>query len=404
MFVTTFAFFGAMCLGAIELQLAPGSTDRSGLPCFLPVESSWNLKSGNTGTMIDASGNIWASWQAIPSRLSSSGNNRSLEIVFVPPAFPAGKPQKLTLDLGKTPATGLVWDTDPDGMARLTHNKKPLAVYFAPKYDASNAKTLEATYKVFHHLFDPQTGTRLTKGSGGQFTHHRGIFYGFMKVTYGTNQVVDIWHCKNETHQSAMNVLFQESGPVAGLQRVTIGWHGEKGRLFATETRELIFVPTPAGTWIEFSSSVRPTEGTMKVDGDPQHAGFHFRAAGDVADKNAAETYYLRPDGKDNPKATRNWPTQKNHVNLPWNCMSFVTRGSRYTAEYIDSPTNPKESRYSERDYGRFGSYFVSVATPEKPLNVRYGLFVQSGETTVTEAARRAAAFVDPINSNLGGR
>ena len=142
----------------------------------------------------------------------------------------------------------------------------------------------------------------------------------------------------------------------------------------------------------------------MKVDGDPQHAGFHFRAAGDVADKNPSETYYLRPDGKDNPKATRNWPTQKNHVNLPWNCMSFVTSGSRYTAEYIDSPTNPKESRYSERDYGRFGSYFVSVATPEKPLNVRYGLFVQSGETTVTEAARRAAAFVDPINSNLGGR
>jgi len=45
-----------------------------------------------------------------------------------------------------------------------------------------------------------------------------------------------------------------------------------------------------------------------------------------------------------------------------------------------------------------------AVATPEKPLNVRYGLFVQSGETTVTEAARRAAAFVDPINSNLGGR
>ena len=95
MFVTTFAFFGAMCLGVIEIELAPGTTDRSGLPCFLPVESSWNLKSGNTGTMIDASGNIWASWQAIPSRLSSSGNNRSLEIVFVPPAFPAGKPQKL---------------------------------------------------------------------------------------------------------------------------------------------------------------------------------------------------------------------------------------------------------------------------------------------------------------------
>jgi Methane oxygenase PmoA len=404
MSISLFASIGALCLGAIEVNLAPEATDRSGLPCFLPAQPSWNLQSGQTGSLTDHSGKIWASWQAIPARLSSSENKQSLEIVFVPSVFPAGKLQKLLLELGKTPASPLVWDTDSKGMARLSHNKKPLAVYYAPKYDASNNKTLEATYKVFHHLYDPVTGTQLTKGPGGQFTHHRGIFYGFMKVTYGSNQVVDIWHCKNETHQSALKVLLQEGGPVAGLQRMTIGWHGEKGLLFAEETRELVFIPTPNGTWIEFSSSVRPTEGTMKVDGDPQHAGFHFRAAGEVADKNSAETYFLRPDGKDIPKATRNWPNQKNHVNLPWNCMSFVTNGSRYTTEYMDSPTNPKESRYSERDYGRLGSYFVSTAAADKPLNVRYGLFVQSGETTVIEASRRAVAFVTPINSNNGGR
>lgn len=398
------AAIAAFCLGAHGIHLDPGMIDRSGLPCFVAAQPSWKLESGNSGRLIDATGKPWATWQAIPARLSTRGDEPALELVFVPSAFPAGKTVNVTIEKAPNETPTLIWDTDSEGMARLNRHKKPLAVYYAPKYDPSNSTTLEATYKVFHHVFDPETGTQLTKGPGGQFTHHRGIFYGFMKVTYGSNQVVDIWHCKNGTHQSPMKVLLQEAGPVAGLQRMTIGWHGVKGQLFAVETRELVFVPTPSGTWVEFSSSVRPTEGTMKVDGDPQHAGFHFRAAGEVADKNAAQTYYLRPDGKDIPKSTRNWPGQRNHVNLPWNCMSFVTGGARYTTEYMDAPTNPKESRYSERDYGRFGSYFVSEASPAKPLNVRYGLFVQSGETTVTEASRRASAFVAPIHSDTGER
>ncbi len=152
----------------------------------------------------------------------------------------------------------------------------------------------------------------------------------------------------------------------------------------------------PGGTLLDFASRVESKVGKVKLDGDPQHAGFHFRADNEVAEKTKAQTYFLRPDGKGKPGETRNWPAQKDHVNLPWNAMSFVLGGERYTALYLDHPANPKEARFSERDYGRFGSYFEYELDEKKPLEVRYRLWLQKGEMTVAEAARLSADFVEP--------
>jgi hypothetical protein len=117
-----------------------------------------------------------------------------------------------------------------------------------------------------------------------------------------------------------------------------------------------------------------------------------------VADKTKGETYYLRPDGRDKPGATRNWPDRKGHVDLPWNAMSFVVGGQRYTALYLDKPTNPKEARFSERDYGRFGSYFEYTITKDKPLEVNYHVWVQRGELTGEEATARHKSFDQPVS------
>jgi hypothetical protein len=117
-----------------------------------------------------------------------------------------------------------------------------------------------------------------------------------------------------------------------------------------------------------------------------------------VSAKTPKQTYYLRPDGKGQPGATRNWPGQKQHVNLPWNAMSFVVGGQRYTALYLDKPTNPKEARFSERDYGRFGSYFEYNLSKEKPLEVNYRVWVQRGELTGEEAQARDHNFDEAVS------
>ena len=156
------------------------------------------------------------------------------------------------------------------------------------------------------------------------------------------------------------------------------------------------------GTLVEFESTLTSaTGGTVHLDGDPQHAGFQFRGSDEIAKKTKDQTYYLRTDGKGKPGETRNWshknsnsPMGKECTNRPWNAMSFVLGGKRYTVLYLDHPDNPKPARYSERDYGRFGCYFVHDLLPNKPLVVRYRLWLQKGEMTVPDCERKATAFV----------
>src|SRR5205823_2983307 len=137
----------------------------------------------------------------------------------------------------------------------------------------------EATFKVFHHLYFPVTGALVTKGAGGKYPHHRGIFFGFNKVTYGDGHKADVWHCTGDAYQSHDGFLGQAAGEMLGRHRVKIGWHGEKKETFAEEERELTaYRRIGDGFLIEFASVVRPKADRVRLDGDPQHAGFHFRA------------------------------------------------------------------------------------------------------------------------------
>jgi hypothetical protein len=83
-------------------------------------------------------------------------------------------------------------------------------------------------------------------------------------------------------------------------------------------------------------------------------------------------------------------------VNLPWNAMSFTLGDQRYTAVYLDHPDNPKPARHSERDYGRFGSYFEYRLTDDRPLALNYRVWLQQGELTGEQAEALSRAFVEP--------
>lgn len=261
------------------------------------------------------------------------------------------------------------------------------------------------TFKPFHHVYDPVQGaTVLTSGAvktakEGLFPHHRGLFFGYNRISYGNGQTADIWHGTNGVFSQHERFLERTAGPVLSRHRARIGWYGRDGQMFAQEEREVSVFAATGGTLIEWSSLLTTKLPKVRLDGDPQHAGFHFRAAQEVASNGKQNTYYLRPDGRGKVGETRNWDAKKpdpRTVDLPWNAMSFVVGGKRYTVLRVVHPANPRPSRGSERDYGRFGDYCEYDLTPDKPLHLRYRLWVQAGEMTVEQCQAIAAAFRTP--------
>jgi hypothetical protein len=313
-------------------------------------------------------------------------------------------PALLALAIAPIANAGFEWKVADDSNTDLLLDDKNVARYVHPTLDDSSKETREATYKPFHHVYDEAGKDFLTKGPGGKFTHHRGIYFGFSKCKYTTPEgkevVVDTWHCKPPAYQNHKEVVEQSADDKQAKQVLKIDWHGADGKVFAHETRSLTFSKNGDALVVDFSSSVKAADGIKEVvlDGDPQHAGFQFRASNEVSEKTNKQTYYIRPgSGKADPGTTINWSAKTDTEatrDLPWKAMSFVVGGERYTTVYLDHPTNPKPARYSERDYGRFGSYFVASATADKPVEVNYRLVIQKGEIEAADAEALSAAFV----------
>lgn len=389
-----------------EFTVTAGERERVNVPVrvLLPVPAA--LGKTEAVTLQGADGKAITAQLTGPGLLAEKTSGDGVvprELHFILPSLKAGASAVFRATISSEPAAkteSFSWNDTPGDNTELRFGARPVLRYMYKALDDSSKEKRELTYKVFHHLYDPD-GTRLvTKGPGGQYTHHRGIYYGFNKVTYGDNQKADIWHCTGDTHQSHEKFLASEAGPVLGRHRLEIAWHGQGKKVFAVEERELTVYHVAGGQLLEFASRLRSTGGKITLDGDPQHAGFHFRADNEVAAKTNKQTYFLRPDGQDKPGATRNWDHKARDaksVNLPWNAMSFVLGQERYTAGYLDRPANPKEARYSERDYGRFGSYFEHELTEAKPLDVNYRLWLQKGEMKGEQMERLSADFTQPM-------
>ncbi len=299
---------------------------------------------------------------------------------------------------------------DTEGKHRdLFHGGKLVARYMYERIDISTPERRELTYKPFYHIFDRDSGIAITNGAGGKFPHHSGIYYGFSKCSYtdskgNIHKGIDTWHCR-KAHQIHDSFISQSAdNDIAGLT-TEIFWIGNDGEKIASEKRTQIFSFSGNDLTVSFRSSLTSNVPSLTLDGDPQHAGFQFRASNEVAAKYAKETYYIRPEtGKAPMGKTINWSAKSDSEstrNLPWKGMSFIVGGNRYTTAYLDHPDNPKPGRYSERDYGRFGSYFVKKDLKmNTSLVVNYRLVIRNGEMTPDEIAGMSSAFLKSPPSN----
>ncbi len=308
---------------------------------------------------------------------------------------------------GNTASPEFKWHDDLSTQAELQYGDKGVLKYMYEALDDASDHRRSDTCKVYHHVFSPDGNQLVTKGPGGLYPHHRGIFYGFNRIEYADLKA-DTWHCQNGESQVHAQAVVKIGGPVFGRDINLIMWNGRDGKPFAKEFRQLTAYKIGQATLIEFHSILETLDGDITLDGDPQHAGVQFRASQHVADVTKNKTFYIRPDGTDQPGSYRNWSETANetelnkaHQNLRWNAISFFVDDQQFTCCYLDHPENPKPAMFSERDYGRFGSYFKHQLTSKKPLAVQYRFWLQEGKMSVAEIDGLNRCLVTPITVSI---
>lgn len=296
-------------------------------------------------------------------------------------------------------ADGFQWDEPHPGEYRLRLGEAPV-ISCMTAYDDSTPERREETYKVYTHVYGPKSGDLITKGPGGLYPHHRGIYLAWNKTIAG-DRSYDFWHCppKSGVHQRINGVPELKADPERASIKLAIDWNDGEGKPVVRESRELTVraQQEPVAGWIiDVRSELTSQRGDLRLEGDRQHAGLQFRAPQEVAEKESAR--YVRPAGfPQEPEAHQvdDSGDPPRHIDLNWLTMTYATNGKQYSVEYFADPSLPKPALYSERPYGRFGSFFKTVLKGNTPLVLRYRFNIsESGPDVQENIQRRYDAFV----------
>ena len=283
------------------------------------------------------------------------------------------------LGLGTAQAAdgGFALQDKPGECLDVTLGGKTVARYMYA-FDKSSPQRLGETYKPYLHVFDAEGKAPITKGPGGQFTHHRGIFVGWNQLATG-GKSYDTWHMPN-SKQVHQKFLKQDASADQATVTSLVFWNDNDGKPLVEEERTMVFRRLPSGiVAIDLTTRLKPARGDTRLDGDPEHAGVQFRPANEVV---AAETTYVFP--KEGAQPTKD-------LDYPWVGETYTLAGKRYSVVDLNHPGNPKATKFSAyRDYGRFGAFFIKDVKADETLELKYRFLVFEGEMPAAAAIQKS--------------
>jgi hypothetical protein len=253
----------------------------------------------------------------------------------------------------------------------------------------------EGQIKPYLHVFG-ENGELLTNAGAdkngkatGAFPHHRGIFIGWkVESELGTD---DLWHMTRGCKMEVESVVLEAGRTNSSRIVATILWKSARSTngsdLLITERRDLTISRPDKRTQVDATFVLIPAR-NLRLVGDLQHSGVHFRASNEVHGRQSETSYLTSPEGK----AKGN--------DLKWCRLSFPIGTNLYSALQLNHPANPVEE-LSTRKYGRFGYFFKKDLTKGKPLTLKYRFLIgkESGsvsgrsEILAGEANAAYAAF-----------
>ena len=258
----------------------------------------------------------------------------------------------------------------------------PATTFFHRDHDP---KRHHDTCKVFHHV-RALDGTLLTKGNGGMFQHHKGLFIGWNRTKWN-GQRFDFWHMPKQELQVFRGFLPHTAMNMAkGAQVCAIEWITPAGEVVIAERRGLQLTEQRADYYtLHLRSELRAPNGKVRLAGDPQHSGQQLRSPQAFAPADATKVSYIRPaDARD-------------HGNDVWTECEWIAAIQRhdtdsYTILRVEGAGNRGETKWSTRDYGRFGATRAVDVTEAQPLVLDQYYVIADGARDAAWCAARADA------------
>ncbi len=258
----------------------------------------------------------------------------------------------------------------------------------------------ELTYKVYTHLYDFEGAFPITKGAGGRYSHHRGLFIGWNHTLVG-ERTVDTWHMRAGREGALRDALAQQElvewvATEADADRAThtarIQWRADDLAPFIEEERTITVFPGEDGMRVvDFVSELTTLAGPIRLRGDAHHAGMQVRMSNEVVDTED-DTEYIMPEGAeelDNDIVDNAW----------WLCGSMVVGGKRYWVLHLTAPDLVTgQPHYSTRAYGRFGAFFEPDLTPDAPLRLAFRVIWSESPLDQARCEALYQQYADEVN------
>ncbi len=237
------------------------------------------------------------------------------------------------------------------------------------------------TFKPYTHVFDFAGKEPITKGPGGDFTHHRGLFIGWNK-TILDGVSYDFWHCNKVIRKHVKYLPDQEKADANSATMVSVAeWPAPDEKIVVRETQTITATkPSEGKLQLDVTFKLEAPSGPVKLEGDVQHAGFHFRAAQEVH-KRQKETVYIMPEGAVPAVGANGKKIGDTFEKCNWVVCQFNIGDKRYAVAHFNAPENAQPVQYSTRAYGRVGAYSKTAIPADPPRTQRYRVIVTDTAT-----------------------
>jgi hypothetical protein len=386
------------CAGELKVTVAAGDSDRADAPVYVDLKLA--------ADQIKAPICVAAEGKIQPAQIEPLDSGQA-RVWWIIDNLPKDQSRTYEIKPGKsaqqTGGETFVWKDSSQGKVKskdLCFGDRPVIRYMYTPFDGTDKDTIDITRKPYYHVFDPDGSRLITKGDGGKYPHHRGIFYGHNRVKIdGQDKTIDVWS-SSDAHQLHTGFIREFVGPVLGGHVVTVDWKDSQGSTFATETRRIQAFRSPANEiLVQFDTTITATDKPVDLkSSNNHHGGVQFRADQAVAE-NEKETRFLRPGKWATMPADQaiNVEEHPDFKDLPWNAIQYKLGKRAYTVVDLCNPRNPRNAEFSERAYGRFGEYSTWRLSRDKALSLTYRFWVvATHDLKATQVDRKSADFVSP--------